>query len=43
MHIEQWGSASWSVRLFLEAYCGDSSHIFSLYFWRTKSAFCGEV
>jgi hypothetical protein len=35
------GSASWSVRLFLEATCRDSS--FSRYFWRTKNAFCGEV
>jgi hypothetical protein len=43
MQIEQWGSASWSVRLFLEAGCEDSSHSFSLYFWRTKSSFCGEV
>jgi hypothetical protein len=43
MQIEQWGSASWSVRLFLEVGCRDSSHSFSLYFWRTKSDFCGEV
>jgi hypothetical protein len=43
MQIEQWGSASWSVILFLEVGCGDSSHSFSLYFWKTKSAFCGEV
>jgi hypothetical protein len=43
MQIKKWGSASWSVRLFLEAGCRYSSYSSSLYFWRTKSAFCGEV
>jgi hypothetical protein len=43
MQIKEWGSASWSVRLFLEVGCGYSSYSSSLYFWRTKSAFCGEV
>jgi hypothetical protein len=27
----------------LEVGCGDSSYNFYLYFWKVKSAFCGEV
>jgi hypothetical protein len=42
MQIEQWGSASWSVRLFLEAGCRDSSHSFSLYFGGPKVIFVGR-
>jgi hypothetical protein len=41
IQIEQWGSASWNVRLFLEDGCEYSS--FSIYFWRTKSDLLGEV
>jgi hypothetical protein len=43
MQIEQWGSASWSVRLFLEVGCEDSSYNFFYTFGGPKVLFVGGM